>query len=116
MTVFDSAQIRDNGTGTGTAGIRVAIKSRSETLFAVSDHAGRFEFRDIRPGQWTLSADTTCLPANQYLDIDPSVLEVHPGGQARPHIRVMTRKRVIRMMQQQDVFIEELPEGLGNRS
>ncbi len=91
----------------GFANVMLELKSETETLRVMSDLQGRFMFEDLRPGNWVLTVDAANLPEHHYLEKNRIEIEVKPGALRQMQIRVLPRKRVIRMIDQGAILVEE---------
>jgi hypothetical protein len=83
----------------GLARILVEITDGSEVVRALSDDAGRFAFRDVRPGSWSLKIDAEELPPMHYLEQETYALLVKGGEENHVEIRVLPRRRTIRIIE-----------------
>ncbi len=91
----------------GLANVMLELKSETEILRVVSDLQGKFIFDELRPGNWVLTVDAANLPEHHYLKKNRFEIEVKSGALRQMQIRVLPRKRVIRMIDQGAILVEE---------
>lgn len=63
----------------GMPDMLVEIKNGQETTREVTDATGRFSFKGIRPGKWSVQFHGDNLPAQHYIEIEQMHLELKPG-------------------------------------
>jgi len=83
------------------------LKSASEIKRTVTDRQGRFEFEEVRPGEWTLKIYADNLPEYHYLEKDTFELKLEPGQKANVSVKILPKKRRIRIIDEQKTLIEE---------
>lgn len=86
----------------------IAVRGR-DTLHAVSDMRGRFEFGRIAPGEWTLSLPGDGIPAH-HEPIQSSVA-VRLGAGDSTHVMFDVReiRRVVRMVASGELVLDGVP-------
>ncbi|MBN1648364.1 MAG: hypothetical protein JW874_10040 [Spirochaetales bacterium] len=101
MKTDENTDVADEYIETGTMnGMLVELKNGDEVRRMYTNNQGKFEFKDIRPGTWTLSANPAVLTDRQYLE-QPSVkVQLLQGAQKQIILRVLPKKTEIKEMRQ----------------
>lgn len=92
----------------GLPNILVEVKDNAgEVKRRVTDTEGRFEFEELRPGEWTLKAYDTNLPEYHYFEKDVFELALESGEKNGVLIKVLPQKRTIRIIKEGGVLEEK---------
>ncbi len=86
--------------------ILVEIANRDETLRRFTDNRGRFQFADLRPGDWTVHIAGEGIPEYHVAEQDTFRVALHPGDRLLRLIRVLPKKRKIQMLQEGNLRTE----------
>jgi hypothetical protein len=89
--------------------ILVELAGRDETLRRFSDNRGRFQFADLRPGDWTLHVSGEGLPEYHYLERDSIRLTILAAEKKESTIRVLPKRRKIQILQEGNIRREPQP-------
>jgi hypothetical protein len=77
----------------------VEVDDGVQRVRAVTDAAGRFQFRDLRPGTWTVRILTESLRPDVETDRDAVTLQAGPGDQQHVRFQLRQRERPVRIIQ-----------------
>lgn len=91
----------------GLANALLELENGVEVLRIMTDHKGSFQFEDLRPGKWTLKVDVANLPEYHYLEKNNLVFELMPGEEEEVILKVLPKIRTIRMLEENEILIEE---------
>ncbi|HMK39093.1 MAG TPA: hypothetical protein VK569_07110, partial [Bacteroidota bacterium] len=69
----------------------------------------RFQFADLRPGDWILRVSGENLPEYHYLERDSVQLSVIPGERSQIALRVLPRRRKVQILQEGNIRREGEP-------
>jgi hypothetical protein len=102
------------GEAGGEAGVEVTLSRGTERHRQTTDSRGGFDFPDLAPGQWLLTARHPALPANHSLAPDSLRMELAPGERREVALRVVARARPVRIIAGGEVTVEaEAPRPAG---
>jgi len=85
------------------AGIPSALieASRGDDLVRqLTDSRGGFQFKDLRPGTWSIRVRTFSAPENHFLETEAVTVDVTGGEKTELTFRVLPRRRIIRILNQ----------------
>jgi len=99
-------EIIENGKGSG---IIVEISGPDETLRRFTDNRGRFQFSDLRPGEWTVHIPEEGIPEYHYPERDSVRVIVLPGERKEALFKLLPIKRKIRILQEGNIHGESRP-------
>ena len=86
------------------------INNISEKRRTITDRQGRFNFQELRPGEWTLKIYSYNLPEYHYLEKDSFEMELKAGQRREMLIKVLPKKRRIRIIAEPQTLVEEAGE------
>lgn len=97
----------DGSKKTGTlADVLVELKNGQETLREVTDRNGRFSFKGLRPGKWTVQFNGDNLPPRHFMEEEQVSLELKPGEERILIGNVLHRVPEIRMIDSGEIKTE----------
>lgn len=99
----DSKLIEDYG----LVNVLIELKNNTEIKRVITDRQGYFEFKELRPGIWTLKIYNNNLPEYHYLEKDTFELELKPGQITKVSVKVLPMKRRIRIISEPQNLFEE---------
>ena len=99
----------ERGKGTN---VLVEMRGRDDTLRQFSDSRGRFQFSDLRPGDWVLHLTEEGIPEFHYAERDSVRFTLFPGEARDTTFRVLPRKRNIQILQEGNLQRETRPPGV----
>ena len=85
------------------------IAGRDETLRRFTDNRGRFQFSDLRPGEWTVRVAGEGIPEYHYPERDSVRVTILPGEKKETPFRILPKKRIIRILQEGNIHRESRP-------
>jgi hypothetical protein len=91
----------------GMKNILVELRNDSEVMRRLTDREGRFEFEEIRPGEWTLQIPQDHLPEYHYFETDALDFELKPGEKKNVSVKVLPKKRPIHIFEEGGILLEE---------
>lgn len=91
----------------GLANVLVEFSCEGDVLRVLTDRKGRFGFNGVRPGTWTLRVLAENLPRHHSFEKDRFQIELTYGDKKQTLIRVLPRKRMIRIIEEGKVLMEE---------
>jgi hypothetical protein len=80
--------------------VTVEIKSGKEVFRRVTDQQGRFSFRDLRPGTWSVAVLADDLPQELRSSGSAKFLTLKPGQTMESKLELVPPQRRIRMLQE----------------
>jgi len=83
----------------GIRGMRIIINKDDEIFTTVTNTAGHFSFRKLRPGQWHIRIETENLPELHYLDMNNLIIDVKPGEQRKIVFKVIPQERHVQALE-----------------
>ncbi|MBN1398285.1 MAG: SPOR domain-containing protein, partial [Bacteroidetes bacterium] len=83
----------------GRAGVFLEISSSTETHRRVSDSRGKFQFSDIRPGEWVFKVIGGDIPAYHTITPESVNIKLLPGERKDIRIEIKPRRRTIKMLE-----------------
>jgi len=89
------------------ANVILEIKNITEKRRTITDRQGRFNFQELRPGEWTLKIYSYTLPEYHYLEKDSFEMELKAGQRREMLIKVLPKKRRIRIIAEPQTLLEE---------
>ena len=94
----------------GKSGVFLEMSQSGEVLRRVTDSRGRFQFTDLRPGNWVLKVVGGDIPENHSIDPEYIDFQLNAGDKKDTTIILRPRKRAIRMLQEGAVLQVVTPE------
>ena len=91
----------------------VEMMGRDDTLRQFSDSRGRFQFSDLRPGDWVLRLAEGGLPEYHYIERDSLRLTLFPREARDTAFRVLPKRRNIQILQEGNLQGEPRPPAVG---
>ncbi len=85
----------------------VELKDSSEIRRILTDRQGRFEFKELRPGKWTLKIYCDNLPEYHYFEKDTFEVELKPGQGTEISAKLLPKKRRIRIIAEPQTLLEQ---------
>lgn len=76
----------------------VELAGEGTVIRRVTDSKGGFEFTDLPPGRWVLSADASALPAHHRLERDSIALVLQPAAVADIDLKVIAKVRPVQFV------------------
>lgn len=95
-----------SGQAGGEAGVEVTLSRGPERHRQTTDSRGGFDFPDLAPGRWLLTARHPALPAGHSLTPDTVQMELAPGERREVSLRVVARARPVRIIAGGEVVVE----------
>ncbi len=77
----------------GIADCNLIFSNGAETISATTASDGSFEVRKLRPGNWTVTAQSSALPDYHSLEQETYTVTLTPGDTANIQLRVVPRAR-----------------------
>lgn len=90
----------------GIKNILVELRNDSEVMRRLTDSEGRFEFEEIRPGQWTLKIYKGNLPEYHFLEKDTFSIKLEPGERKELLAKALPKKRSILIIEEEGTLLE----------
>ncbi len=116
ITVYDFNESAAQDTARGEiiekgkgSNVIVEIAGRDETLRRFTDNRGRFQFSDLRPGEWTVRVAGEGIPEYHYPERDSVRVTILPGEKKETPFRILPKKRIIRILQEGNIHRESRP-------
>lgn len=78
-------------------GVTIALMSKTDTLYRLTDLSGRFTFREIPHGEWTLKVASDPPTGKKYDPVEVA-LSIHAGDMLDIPLRLIPQRRAIRMI------------------
>lgn len=90
----------------GLGNVLVEISDGAETLRTLTDEKGAFSFEGLRPGDWTVKAYNTNIPALHRLEMAQQSLKLSSGQQSQSLFRVLPVLRPVTVIDQGTISSE----------
>jgi hypothetical protein len=90
-----SAELSDAG---GVSGMIVQLIGARDTVYQMSDAAGRADFGNVAPGTYTIAVRAADAPDQTKFEHERIEIIVAAGTETTTEIRIVPRERVIRMI------------------
>jgi len=87
----------------GLGEVLMELKNGKEVVRDFTDANGKFSFRGLRPGKWTLKFHAKNLPAQHYFEKEQIQLELKPGEERTLVGKVIRRVTEIRIIDEGDI-------------
>lgn len=91
----------------GLSNVLVELTDGSEVMRRLTDREGRFEFEEVRPGEWTLKIYQNNLPKYHHFDRDIFNFNLQPGQREDVLVRALPTLRSIQIIQEGGTILEE---------
>jgi len=91
----------------GLSNILVEVANGKEKLRELTDEKGRFSFKEVRPGNWTVKVYEDNLPVHHYLETEEIQLGLMPGEEKEITVRVLPRIRTIQIIEEGEIKQEK---------
>jgi hypothetical protein len=79
-------------------GIIVEAKKDDEIIRVLSDKNGKFDFRNLRPGKWSVKIYENGLSKSYVIEQSEFQFELEPGEKAELKVEMTNRERTIRLI------------------
>ncbi|MBN2373437.1 hypothetical protein JXL19_06610 [bacterium] len=93
--------------GGGAENMIVEVSNGSEVNRRITDSRGRFEFEELRPGNWILKVWGENIPVYHSLEKDTFEIQLKPGENRELVIKALPRKRHINIIDEGGIITEE---------
>jgi protocatechuate 3,4-dioxygenase beta subunit len=87
----------------GLGEVLVELKNAKEVVRDFTDANGKFSFRGLRPGKWTLKFHAKSLPAQHYFEKEQIQLDLKPGEERTLVGKVIRRVPEIRIIDEGNI-------------
>ncbi|HEU4682864.1 MAG TPA: carboxypeptidase-like regulatory domain-containing protein, partial [Gemmatimonadales bacterium] len=82
----------------GMPNLMVELVGEGTVIRRLTDSKGGFEFTDLPPGRWVLSADASALPPHHRLERDSIALVLQPAAVADIELKVIAKMRPVQFV------------------
>lgn len=86
--------------------VLVEIKNGQEVIREMTDSKGRFSFKGIRPGKWSVTFHADNLPTQHYFEFKQIQLELNPGEERMIVGNVLARVPSIQIIDEGEIKAE----------